>query len=118
MKRLFFWLSAFVAASGYTLLCFAPIKAPFVNAILGIVATLALSYVIAVAEKRIDLKLAERWTKYCDDCERDELEELTEHLDALDSAAQSNDGELIVDAREAVIDLVIELQQERRDRHR
>lgn len=67
-------------------------------------------------DKSIERKLEKMWADHYDRTDQHELRFLEADIDELISAVEQNDGELIVDARGCIRDLVTDLQLARRAR--
>lgn len=116
LKRVLFWLAVTVMTIGIGSSAFDWPRPGRPAAWMGILGVLATLYVLHVTHQSVERKSQDAREKILGELEAAELSLLAEHIDTLDQAIQAEDGDLIVEARESIFDLVTELQAHRRTR--
>lgn len=114
MKRLLFWGAILTALTLLAVTNAGLITSKAYASLAGIGIGLCLLYITIATDKRIDRTLEKMWSEHYDRTDQSELGFLEADIDELISAVEQNDGELIVDARGCIRDLVTDLQLERR----
>lgn len=114
MKRLLFWGAILIVLVLLAVINAGLITNKLSGSLAGLCIGLCVFCITIVTDKSVDRKLDKMWSDHYDLTDQSELGFLEADIDELISAVEQNDGELIVDARGCIRDLVVDLQLARR----
>lgn len=115
IKKPTFWLAVAILLAWVVTWAFELIHSDRLVAASGIAGGLAFLYLVRLTDKSVDAKFAAWWSAHYDKCDQEEVTELNEHLDDLVVACNENDGPEIARKRGFILEVVAEIQSDRRE---